>query len=208
MIQKDFKDAVFDIAKNISEAESVKYIILFGSVAKGNADNRSDIDICVVVDSKADRKRISESVLHMEKKHDKNIQLIITKNFERLDDYFIKQILTEGILIFGRTPLFSLKNIKSEENVIVKYSLINLSQSEKMKIRKALYGHSTKKVQRGKTYRSSSEGLIKHYGGMYLGRGAFMLPVKKSGNICSMLDDYGIKYQKIEILLPIKVLNV
>lgn len=205
MIQRDFEDMVFDIAKNISRAETIKHIILFGSVARGNADSRSDIDICVVVDSNAENKRISESVLDMEKKHDKNIQLIITKNFEKLDDYFLRQILTEGIILFGRTPILETKNMKLEENVIIKYSLKNMNQSEKMKIKRALYGYSTKKTEKGKTYRSSYEGLVKHYGGMYLGRGAVMLPVKKSESICSLLDKYKTKYQKIGVLLPLAI---
>ncbi len=65
--------------------EGVAYIFLFGSVAKSDADRRSDVDILVVLDtyghdfdSMEGKTRISELALTLEKEFDRNIQVVFT----------------------------------------------------------------------------------------------------------------------------------
>ena len=49
-LQEEFRDLVFKFAREPSKKE-VSYIFLFGSVAKGDADRRSDVDLLVVFDT-------------------------------------------------------------------------------------------------------------------------------------------------------------
>jgi predicted nucleotidyltransferase len=69
----------------------VAYIFLFGSVAKGDADLRSDVDILVVIDtfsqefdSTEAKTRISELALTLEKEFDRNIQVVFTNKKKAL----------------------------------------------------------------------------------------------------------------------------
>ena len=199
MIQKNFKNVIFKFAEETSDFSNVKHIILFGSTARGEATSRSDVDICVITsDNKT--KQISEKTLDLEKKYNKNIQLVISKNFEKLDSYFIKQLLTEGILIYSKTPLIKIKNLKYEAYNIIAYSLKNLNQSKKMKIKRLFYGYKTKKKSNNKIYESSSKGLIKELNGTILGKGCFLISVKSLKQIEKFLKKYKINYNKIEIL--------
>ena len=73
MIQSEFKNMVFHFTRDAAR-EGVASIFLFGSVAKETADNRSDIDMLVVLDTYSKEfsrlevtNIISELALHLEK---------------------------------------------------------------------------------------------------------------------------------------------
>ncbi len=206
-MQKQYRDIVFEFSKIISEFNNVNYIILFGSVARGEADKRSDIDLCVVITNNKYRKEISNIALDLEKKYDRNIQLVITKNFERLDKYFIKQLLTEGIILYALTPIIKFKNLKCKNVVIFKFSLKNLKQSEKMHIKRILYGYSTTKKYKKRIYRSSFKGLVKENDGVNLGRGAILISIKDLKLIRDLFTKYNIKYNTIELLKPLNIIE-
>ena len=82
MIQEEFEDIVFEFAKKASRYEDVACIFLFGSVAKGDTDRRSDIDILVVFDADKEdidaKNEVSDLALSLEKKYDRNVQVIFT----------------------------------------------------------------------------------------------------------------------------------
>lgn len=204
MIQKEFKEPVFEFVKRITDFDNVKYIFLFGSVARETADKRSDIDICVIINDN-NRKRISETALDLEKAYNKNIQVVISKNFEGLDDYFIKQLMNEGILLYGKTPIIKLKNLKCEEYVLFSYSLENLKHSEKMKLKRILYGYNTIKRSDKKTYKSFYQGLIKEMGGFSPGKGCLLIPINNSKYIENIFKENKIKYSKVEVLKPLNI---
>lgn len=198
MIQKEFKEIVFEFAKKASDLDNVLYVFLFGSVAKEEADRRSDIDLCVII-SNSDRKKISSIALDLEKKYDKNIQLVISKNFTKLDNYFIKQLFKEGILLYAKKPIIKLKDIMVEEVTLFSFSLENLDQSEKMKVKRILYGYSTSKKKDKKIYKSFSKGLIKELNGSVIGRGAILIPIKNTKHIEKVFNEKRIKFKREDL---------
>lgn len=198
MIQKEFKEIVFEFAKRVSDLDNVLYVFLFGSVAKEEADRRSDIDLCVIINN-TDRKKISSIALDLEKKYDKNIQLVISRNFTKLDNYFITQLFKEGILFYGKKPIIKLKDILVEEATLFSFSLENLDQSEKMKVKRILYGYSTSKKKGKKIYKSSSKGLIKELNGSVIGRGAILVPIKNAKHIEKVFNEKRIKFKREDL---------
>lgn len=50
-MREEFKDLVFEFAKKVSGIDAVQSVVLFGSLARGEADARSDVDILIVFDS-------------------------------------------------------------------------------------------------------------------------------------------------------------
>ena len=202
MIQKEFKEIVFEFAKRLSDLPNIKHIFLFGSVARGEADKRSDIDFCVIINNN-DKKRISKVALDLEKKCDKNIQLVISKNFSKLDNYFINKIFEEGILLYSKEPLIKVRNIKCMEFLLISYSLKNLTQKDKMKIKTKFYGYSTKKRIKKKIYKSLYNGLVNEFGGTRVGAGAILIPLRNAKPILDILNNFKIKYNKIKLLKSI-----
>ena len=197
MIQKEFKEIVFEFAKEISDFGNVLYLFLFGSVARGDADKRSDVDFCVVI-SDDNKKKISSVALDLEKKYDKSIQLVISRNFSKLDKYFITQLFKEGVLLYAKSPLVRIKDIGFSGFALFSFSLENLNQSEKMKIKRILYGYSTVKKGR-KLYKSSSEGLVSSLNGFFIGKGAILIPSSKAKIIEDIFNSRKVKFKRYDL---------
>lgn len=197
MIQKEFKNVVFEFSKQVSSLSNILYVFLFGSVARGEADKRSDIDFCVIAGDDY-KKKISSIALDLEKKYDKNIQLVISKNFEKLDEYFVSQLFKEGILLYGRSPLVKIKDIGFRGYALFSFSLKNINQSEKMKIKRVLYGYSTTKKEK-KVYKSFSKGLVKEFNGIPVGRGAVLIPLEKAGIIEEIFNSKKVGFERYDL---------
>jgi len=196
-MQKEFKDVIFEFAKEVSSLSNVLSIFLFGSVARGEADKRSDVDFCVIVDND-NTKKISSIALDLEKKYDKNIQLVISRNFTKLDSYFISQLFREGILLYSRSPLLKIKDMGFKGFALFSFSLIGLNQSDKMKMKRILYGYSTTKKGK-KVYKSSSKGLVLELNGLFIGRGAVMIPFEKAKIIEEIFSSRKVKFKRYDL---------
>lgn len=202
MVQKEFKEIVFDFARKIADLPNVEHIFLFGSVAREEADKRSDVDFCVIIGDN-DKKTISKIALDLEKKYDKNIQLVVSKKFLKMDKYFLNKLLEEGILLYGKEPLINIKDFKCREYLLISYSLKNLTHKYKMKIKTRFYGYSTEKKVNKKIYKSSYKGLITELDGLSVGAGAILIPLRNAKHILDILDEFNIRYSKIKLLREI-----
>lgn len=205
-IQEDFRDVVFEFAKEACKYENVLSVILFGSVARGEADRRSDVDILVVFDTRENvrsldvKNKISKISLDLEKKFDENIQLVFSnKHFEGLDRQFVENSLREGVILLGKNPQVDIERLKLGSYSLINYSLKNLKKSEKMKIKRIFYGHITKKVYKGKVYRSSMKGLIKELGGKRTGIASLLVPSRKAEDIINVLKRFGAKFERTDL---------
>lgn len=206
MIQEEFEELVFEFAKKASRYKKVAYIFLFGSIAKGEADRRSDIDLLVVFDTDKNdittKEEISNLALSLEKKYDRNIQIIFTnKNFDGLDEYFIKEVIHEGILLYGVSPIVEVKGLELEPYTLMLYNLKKFTEKEKRKLKRLLYGHKTKKEVNGKMYRSEKRGLVEVLNGKHIGRGAIIIPKTKAHSLEKELEKVKIAYKRIDMWL-------
>jgi len=209
-MQTEFMAIVFEFAKGVSELDEqdgVLSVILFGSVGRGEADKRSDVDILVVFDTEKkdlrglkERRDISRLSLDLEKKFDRNIQLVTSnKNFYGLDRQFIETVFKEGIILFGKNPQVDIERLKLEPYSIISYSLIELKNSDKMKIKRIFYGHRTAKKYKKKIYRSEIKGLIEELGGKRTGIASFLVASKKTKDIIKIFKKFGIKFEKTDV---------
>lgn len=208
MIEDKFRDLVFEFAKEASK-EGVAYIFLFGPVAKGDTDRRSDIDLLVVFDTYNKdfedselRNVISGLALDLEKKYDKNIQVLFTnRNFVGLDEYFVKEIMSEGILLFARSPKLEIKGLELEPYTLILYNLKKFNEKEKMKLRRLLYGHTTGKEFRGRVYKSEKMGLVQKLDGRHIGAGVIVVPQKNIPSLEEKLEKFKIDYRRVDMWL-------
>ncbi len=202
------KETAFEFAKRAAGIDKISSIILFGSVARGEEDSRSDVDMFVVFDSNKSLGRIKETAevsriaLDLEKEYNKSIQLVMTnKKFEKLDPYFLAKVFKEGIILYGKNSQIGANKLKLCPYSIINFSLGNLQPSEKMKVKRALYGYNTTKIHKGKKYQSSSEGLVKEIGAQRIGKASILLPCNKAKKLIKTLDLFKIKYKKTDVWL-------
>lgn len=192
-------DEIKKISKKYSEIEAV---IIFGSVARNQAKKESDLDVCILLKNENIKNSISNNILDLEKKYDKNINLIFTDpSYENLDRQFIETLLREGITIYGKTPDVSIQRLELEPYEIIKFDLSNLDHSEKMKIKRLLYGIKTKKKYKGKIYKSERKGLVEELGGLRIGIASILIPEKMSWKLENILRKNGVSLRKITIWL-------
>lgn len=197
----EIEDVIEDIRKISMQNPDIETTIVFGSVARGKAGKESDVDVCIILsgDSKED---VSNQLLNIEKKHDRNINAIFTdKTFKSLDRQFIETILREGIVIYGKMPEISVQRLELEPYEIIRFDLSNLSQPEKMRVKKLLYGIKTKKEYKGKIYESEQKGLVEKFGGLRIGIASILIPEKMSWKVEEILREYGVNMRKITIWL-------
>ncbi|MBW8002907.1 MAG: nucleotidyltransferase domain-containing protein [Planctomycetes bacterium] len=208
ILQEEFRSLVFKFAKEASK-EEVSYILLFGSVARGDTDRRSDVDLLVVFDTDKDdfedleaRNEVSELALDLEKEYDKNVQVIFTnRNFHGLDEYFIKEVMNGGILLYARSPRIEVKGLELEPYTLILYNLKKFSKKEKMKLKRLLYGHTTRKKVKGKTYKSEKIGLVQQLDGKHLGAGVITVPQTKAQSLEKELEKLKLDYRRIDLWL-------
>src|SRR3989338_9320584 len=97
-----FEDVINEIKKCFAGKRFIRSIVLFGSVARGEARKGSDIDLFFVVaqNNKKTERMISEILLRLEKEYRVNIQHIIAnKNFDTINRQFLDTILREGVVL-------------------------------------------------------------------------------------------------------------
>lgn len=99
--REDINKIIYGFAALISDEFPVKSIYLFGSYAKGNAVDGSDIDIAVVSDKFEgrrfwDREKLGKYVV--KSSFDLEVHPYKTENFTE-DDPFVKEIIKTGLKI-------------------------------------------------------------------------------------------------------------
>lgn len=205
-MQKEFKDIVFEFAKKLSEFNSILSVTLFGSVAREEADKRSDVDFFVLfksakpVEKIKEKKEISKAILDMEKKYNKNIQVVFSnKKFDKIDRQFIENVFREGIILYGKEPKIDAKKLKLRPYSLIFYSLKKMNKSDKMRLKKAIYGHRTKKEYKGKIYKSEVTGLVESLNCKRTGIASVLAPAKTSKEFESVLKGFGAEYEKIDV---------
>lgn len=211
MIQNEFGEPLFEFVKGISSRVGRIYsVIVFGSVARGTADKKSDIDIAVVFDVKGkrvgglgERKDIIKIAHVIEEKYGKTFQIVFAdREFVGFDTYFVQQLFREGLILFGKQPAIKAEKLELEPYVLVCYSLAGLPVSDKMRVRKTLYGWKTAKKYKGRTYVSESEGLLKGAGGRQLNPATILVPFKNSKTLTDALKGFRAKQRVLNVWLP------
>lgn len=212
MIQEEFESLAFEFARMASRYKEVAQIILFGSVAKGDADRRSDVDILVILDAvrvdSSAKAEITSLALSLEKKYDRNIQLILSsEKFEGLDEHFVNEVLHKGIVLYSRHSKIEADSLELKPFRLIVYNLINFDAREKKRIRKILYGHRTEKRVDDKIYRSSTIGIVQEQGGIRIGRGVFVIPEHQAESCLKKLDRLMINHREMDLWLSGEDLN-
>ena len=173
----------------------VKSIVLFGSVAKNNFDDESDIDIFIECDKK-DEKKI-DNILELYRKTEeyekfrlegvKNEIAIKSGSLEKWKD-LKRSIISSGIVLYG---VYRGTPDKLNHKLLFLLNLEGLSRANKIKVWRRLYGYKQKVGK--KVY--ISKGKVEKK----LGRGAFLVSIQYSQEMISYLKENKIKYSLLDV---------
>lgn len=195
---------VFEFAKRVSRVKPLT-VILYGSSARDEEDNRSDVDIFIMLDTDSNpestpgRGEISGIALDLEKKFDRNISLVFSnRGFDGLDDHFLSEVLSDGITLYGK-PLVKLHESVLKPYSLVSYSMRKLPVPTKMKVRKELFGYRTVKRLGKKVYTNSDEGLVKRLDGRRLGSGCVLVQKSKVKKLLLVLEKFKVEYAEKDV---------
>jgi len=197
-LESELQSDLDRLIKAITSVEGVVAVILFGSRARGDYDEYSDYDILVVFQSDEvmwrNRRKLYENVGKLGL-----FTQVLTRSIkelaEKTEPTFLQNVLQQGTLLYLHYPF---KAPALAQNLapmaIVRYSLKNLAQEQKMKIIYRLFGKKTK--------RYASRGIVEKSGGIKLGDGCFMIPMENLKNVTEILNQHDVQFKVITTFAP------
>ena len=175
-------------------SENITKIMLFGSVARGDFDEESDVDI--FIETKLQEKIIQKQLDLFNKSKIKEIYglkgirndiVLKTGSLDRWKG-LRESIAEDGITVYGKYEE-SPKELK--HIILFKVSVEKRKFSSKVKIWRKLYGHKQKVGN--KVY--ASKGLISELGCIKLSKGIFIAPFHQRQKIADFLDKNKVSYE-------------
>ncbi len=179
-------------------------IILFGSVARGDFDEESDVDIFLNVSKEKIKlvqdvvnKAVNEFEVHSArtwklKGVDMPIKCIVGDIDNKKWSELKREITSNGITLHGK-----FRNVPKGlgQNFIFSFSLSNLKYKNQVNISRKIYGYFSKKGK--KTYKTS--GLLEKLRGKKLNSGAVMLPAESYREFSNFLKSNRVSFKLIEV---------
>jgi predicted nucleotidyltransferase len=201
MKQNEFKAyastfVAYLINKLGEDLEKIEQIILYGSIAKGEANTESDVDIFV---NTADNlnKKIEEVV--EEFYHSREFLLFKLKNIEpklsvkvgelKKWESLQQSIINTGIILWGKSEV-GLKVTKTKPKLLFFWENIGTNRGAFLN---KLYGYKLK----GKKY----YGLISMVKGEKLGKSSILIPSQYKEKIWPLFKKYKVKVKQIKVFV-------
>ena len=102
-------DPIAALTETVREAvgDDIRTVILFGSIARGEAHINSDIDLAVIAPSGWDGRTDLEDTVRTRLGNDCDVLVLTAEDFTRppgSDEPVIREIVTEGIALIGSIP--------------------------------------------------------------------------------------------------------
>ncbi len=180
----------------------VRAAVVFGSVARDQATEDSDLDLLVVPRSRRDEDAVLGEVRRVEAESGVRIAAILASpSLRELERQFLDSILREGKPIVGRMPKVGVRELDLEPMRLVAFDLRDLPQRGKVRLERALFGLTTRKRYKGKEYLRQVRGKLDEWDGRKIGRGTLLVPERSVTELDTLLRAHKAK----RILIPVWV---
>lgn len=178
--------------------ERIDKIILFGSVARGDFDEESDIDLFIETDE------INESEINKmlglfissrinETWKLKGVRNDISVKVGRLKEWALRRdVISSGIMLYGK---YNEMPGKMNYYLLIKMDVSRFKPSRQMGIWRKLYGYR----QRIGTKVYIGKGLVEMLGGKKLGKTLILVPMEKRREIINFLNKNKVIYMVNEL---------
>lgn len=209
-IPEELKNPIIDFVNEADRIPNLKYVILFGSIPKGEVSKKSDIDLFMLFDTDHNPEvgKEMDTCLQISSKISQKYNLsysfsFVMKNLNDPNDVdtdFLWAISKEGTIIWGMPDAELLrepgKNL--EPKSLITYSTKGLGSKEKSAIQRGLFGYRFSQIVKDKSYQSEKKGLIekKEY---KIGDGVFLVPSNMEEKIVEILRKNKAKYKTTKV---------
>jgi predicted nucleotidyltransferase len=168
----------------------VEAVVLFGSYARGDYSEGSDIDLLVLFKTKADLEKKSTEIYGITAKSSLFFQVICMTLEELQSSTLLESVLRDGRILFSGQEARKLLTPVYKPYALVTYSTANLNAKQRVVFSQRLEG------RRQKEYRY--QGLIHKLAGYKVGKGVLMVPSVNLGALAEHFEknkiDYSIRY--------------
>ncbi len=189
------KRIIKKIAKELSNIEDVKAVILYGSLARGEYTSRSDIDLFILTTKEKTRDEIQSKIIELENETGRNIQPTIRTLTElrKTDSGLLQNIFQEGKILYLKEPsdIPSAVLLEQKPYLIYSFQINSLVQKDKAKFNRQLYGQKRK----GYEYK----GLLQEVGGEKLSLGCIMIPYEHKEKIEKFFKRFRVKFAQLKV---------
>ncbi|MGC8832315.1 MAG: nucleotidyltransferase domain-containing protein [Thermoproteota archaeon] len=200
------------LSEHIAEAVEKLYrlkglvlLALYGSVARGEHDRRSDIDIFALFDSRKNHEENMDELMKIRGSLDVTVD-IHSSNMEDMaqeDWTFIDNLLRDGHILMVKPPLKipveKILNFKPYS--VFAYSTSKLTPEKAMKLRRALFSHTEKKKVAGEVRTYRYEGIIRDERAR-IGRNVIIVPNDLAEAVRKVFARLGVNYEEIKVYAP------
>ncbi len=188
-----FERAVADLRRRLA-VPPVEAAVLFGSAARGEAGEESDLDLLIVHRAGADPEAVLAPVREVEYDHKVRIgTLVADPGLQGVERQLLDSILREGVVLVGAMPRLDVRELDLLPVRLVTVDLRGLPHRRKMQLAREIFGYSTRKRYKRKVYLHRRPGRIEAWGGRRLGRGVFLVPERHRAEVDRLLRSYGAK---------------
>ncbi|MBI2675867.1 MAG: nucleotidyltransferase domain-containing protein [Candidatus Aenigmarchaeota archaeon] len=205
MKRNDLYSYAYDFVSRLMERPSygsIRGIILFGSVARGDFDRESDIDIFIDTEKEAEVEGTVKSVLGEFYSHSRHTWVLrgienrITPLVGNLNDEkwsaLKREMISSGLVIYGK---YTEMPKKARHQVLIVYEISKLQPKKKSKFLRELIGY---RLVRGKKEYNIT-GLLQRLGGSKISKNVILVPKESQQAAYELLVRYRTGFKMMEV---------
>lgn len=190
MLQLGVYEEVLRVVNRMKNVEGIVGLFLYGSFARGDYDEGSDVDLLVIFKDGRTLREGLEKIYGVTAETDLFIQAVVLTLDEFRNSPLFKTVLREGKVFYAGPEFGWILNHVFKPYTLITYSTSNLGKSERVLFAQEMRGRRTGKY----VY----QGLLKECGGFKVGRGVVMAPLENLEKIKGYLEkrkiDYTLRY--------------
>ncbi|MGC9553758.1 MAG: nucleotidyltransferase domain-containing protein [Thermoplasmatota archaeon] len=189
------KKLIERFVEKVKDLPHLQCIILFGSMARDEADKRSDIDVLLVIEEENPKSHLMEiiGIITSLKPH-REIKPVVT-NLADYDEEFLQTVVREGRVLWGKVVITPDQFLLNPYRLI-SYKLSNLKPSKKVKVSRLIHGYQSKKVMDGETKKYTYAGLKDKYDVHVISKNTVLIPERYAKDFVHQLRRHGVEYQQ------------
>lgn len=192
------EDFVSFFIKQISDLKNVKNIILFGSVARGEATEKSDVDL--FIELFASDKKVTREIEGIKKDFFESMRFkqywalqninnelnIMVGTFEEWRE-LKNSVISNGILLYGKFNALP----DGKNALIVSWRDVK-PNAKRVYFNKKIFGYTH--------HQKHYPGILQRYSGQKLGKGAILIPTEAQKEIQDLLKKFKISTKILKVL--------
>jgi predicted nucleotidyltransferase len=176
------------ISRELSLIRDIKFVILYGSYARGDFGAKSDLDLFIMTSKLDTIEDVHNAIIKIEEKIGKSIQPTVRteEEFRKTDSGLLQNLLREGKILFLRDfyEISAVTLLKQRPYIIYSFKINSLSQKNKAKFNREFYSRTKTKYE--------YKGLLHKMGGEKLASGCVIIPFEKKNGMEKIFNKYKI----------------